>query len=359
MHPATRRRLKKVLFGLLAVLSALAVLEIFARVLNLPAKPLSRYAPMSSDHYSIDDPQLFWRMKPNVRVKDQPDDNWWIETNSFGLRDDEITVPKPDGDVRIICLGESTTFGAGVQQNETYAQVAEQVLNDNAPPDQRFDVINAGLSASTSFQAWQWLRRYGESLNPDVIVLYYHDNDLMPCFTRAIFHFNRGFDLTDRELYRIRNRYAGLLYLFNHSMLYKTLRHLLIGRMALNEQLRKSKFAVENGSKQAPWPVRVPDEDRIWVWKNFKEWCATHGADLLLMHPCYSNSTEHRCLMFEWVEKNDVPLLDCIPLLKNSGIAWADLFNLPEDDHPSAVAHRLYGEALAELVQNRCHRVSD
>ena len=55
--------------------------------------------------------------------------------------------------------------------------------------------------------------------------------------------------------------------------------------------------------------------------------------------------------MFNWAEENKVPLLDCIPLLKNSGIDWGELFKVEIDDHPTAVAHRVMGEALAEFLR--------
>jgi hypothetical protein len=60
----------------------------------------------------------------------QHDSGAWIvyETNSFGLRDVEFSLAKPEGTLRIVCLGDSVTYGAGVPFDETYEQQLERAL---------------------------------------------------------------------------------------------------------------------------------------------------------------------------------------------------------------------------------------
>ena len=50
-----------------------------------------------------------------------------IQMNSYGFRTHEFQVPKPEGMVRIICIGGSTTF-AGRTNEDTYPALLEASL---------------------------------------------------------------------------------------------------------------------------------------------------------------------------------------------------------------------------------------
>src|SRR3989344_8286280 len=49
-----------------------------------------------------------------------------ISTNSFGFRGKEISQKKPTSVFRILLLGDSMTLGWGVEDDETFAFIAEE-----------------------------------------------------------------------------------------------------------------------------------------------------------------------------------------------------------------------------------------
>ena len=55
------------------------------------------------------DPLLFWRLRPNLR--DVLWDSMRVTTNDQGLRYDHDVGRKPPGAFRIVCVGDSVTFG--------------------------------------------------------------------------------------------------------------------------------------------------------------------------------------------------------------------------------------------------------
>ena len=59
-----------------------------------------------------------------------------ISINSRGLRDREIDYLKPHHVFRIGLFGDSFTFGEGVQNNETYPKILEELLNRGRSPSQ-------------------------------------------------------------------------------------------------------------------------------------------------------------------------------------------------------------------------------
>jgi hypothetical protein len=105
-----------------------------------------------------------------------------VRTNSIGLRDDETSVPKPDGTFRILVLGDSYVEGAQVMVGEPFTEVLERALN--ARPEYpgrplRYDVLNAGVAGWGQAPQYLWLKQEGLSLEPDLVVLqFYPGNDI-------------------------------------------------------------------------------------------------------------------------------------------------------------------------------------
>lgn len=99
-----------------------------------------------------------------------------IRTNSLGLRGAEIAQPKPDGQVRILALGDSVTFGWGLRGEDAYPSQLASLLA-TLRPNQRFEVINAGVSGYGTWQEVLWLKDTGLDLQPDIVVVQAHLND--------------------------------------------------------------------------------------------------------------------------------------------------------------------------------------
>jgi lysophospholipase L1-like esterase len=98
-----------------------------------------------------------------------------VEMNSRGYRTHEFAVPKPDGLVRVLCIGGSTTV-AGRTNDETYPARLEAKLRARFP-GLAVEVLNLGVSSVTSDY---WYARLDEVLGyqPDVVVQYDAINDI-------------------------------------------------------------------------------------------------------------------------------------------------------------------------------------
>src|SRR3989339_352779 len=64
------------------------------------------------------------------------------KANSQGLRDYEYGLKKPGNSIRIAAVGDSTTFGSGVNLEDTYVKQLEKILNKNC--SKKIEVINFG-----------------------------------------------------------------------------------------------------------------------------------------------------------------------------------------------------------------------
>lgn len=96
-----------------------------------------------------------------------------IEINSLGLRHPELEQ-KTAGELRILVLGDSITFGDYLPFDETYSALLEQRL---AGGPGRIRVINAGIpGASTSDELYHYLE-VRDAVDPDLVLLAMYLND--------------------------------------------------------------------------------------------------------------------------------------------------------------------------------------
>ena len=99
-----------------------------------------------------------------------------IKLNRFGFRDREFATDK-DGAYRIVCLGESTTFGATLETNDVpWPRLLERAIQERLKPKRRVEVINAGVPGYHLLNNLELLRRDILPLKPDMIVSYHGFN---------------------------------------------------------------------------------------------------------------------------------------------------------------------------------------
>lgn len=100
-----------------------------------------------------------------------------VAVNRLGLRDREIAVPKPEGTVRILGVGDSVTFGYGVRLEETFLKVLEDRLNAKAGAV-RYEVVNAGVEECGFDGYYHILRARAPTLEPDLVLVGIVLNDI-------------------------------------------------------------------------------------------------------------------------------------------------------------------------------------
>jgi len=115
-----------------------------------------------------------------------------MRISSQGLRNDEVTTPKPAGTFRILALGDSVTEGPGVELNQTFVKLVQQTLQADAPRGRTIEVINAGTGDYGTPQEVVWLRTRGLKLEPDLVIVGLYLNDSRSFDTRPapVVYFN-------------------------------------------------------------------------------------------------------------------------------------------------------------------------
>ena len=156
--------------ALLAVVLTVGALELIFR----------SFVPSSTHHLMYrpsDDPQLRVELIPGADFEFEgvavPIPATRVLVSSQGLRDDTVEIPKPAGVKRLLCVGDSTTFGWGVQAEEAFCQRLQGFLPG-------WETINLGVPGYNTMQEVRRLEVVGIPLEPDLVVLLFDGNDLQP-----------------------------------------------------------------------------------------------------------------------------------------------------------------------------------
>ncbi len=170
---------KKIFFWLLMGIFLCIFFELvslaFLHILNLKS---------SSQGY----PNELWVYDENLDYKDRPNfrghfsgqlyNSIEININSLGLRDFEFKLAKAPGVYRILVLGDSITFGAGIRLKDTYVKQTEKLLDHSAA--QPYQLINAGVSGYHFRHYYIFIKDNIAKFDPDSIVIGFCINDVRP-----------------------------------------------------------------------------------------------------------------------------------------------------------------------------------
>lgn len=154
-----------------STLLSLAVLEVGVRLMD--PLGISYYAESARYHLDkVPDQDLVFRHRASWRARYQGVE---VRLNELGLRDDPI-LPKQPSELRILALGDSVTFGAGVPQEEVFTARLQRLLTTRLARPVR--VINAGVGGYNTVQEFRYFLKEGLSLSPDAVILTYVTNDV-------------------------------------------------------------------------------------------------------------------------------------------------------------------------------------
>lgn len=122
----------------------------------------------SNDSENVQSPRNLI-FEPNSRAKYHTSEfSFDAIINNIGLRDEEINIDKGDK-CRILCFGDSWTYGWGVNINESWPKMLEKYLNDSGYSN--IEVINCGRPAMYTTKYKLFMEKYVPLLKPDLVLV--------------------------------------------------------------------------------------------------------------------------------------------------------------------------------------------
>jgi lysophospholipase L1-like esterase len=290
------------------------------------------------------DPLLLWRLKPNL--KNVVWDFTVLSTNGEGVRAEYPTRAKPTGTFRIVCLGDSVTFGYRVppvwhdrpteyDPNQLpFPMLLEKELR-NANPSKKIEAFPLAVPGYTSQQGLAWLKRDFEELQPDLVIASFGWNDASLS------------DTPDRET--IRTDWYPV-----------TVRWLIDQSQALAHAIRwlRNRNAPTGKSQRRPQP-RVSEYEYVGNIKSIVQLAQGRQSKVIVLGAPYRDSTtnpseaarmkKYRSHLRSSMEQANVPYLEVLELTEAASPANDGFFG--ELIHPNHIGHRLLASELLKLMK--------
>jgi lysophospholipase L1-like esterase len=130
------------------------------------------------------DPDLIYRLRAeSVVTWSSPEFTETSHTNALGLRGHEVAAKTP-GELRVLAIGDSFTYGHGVQDDEAYPAVLETLLRARG---RDVEVVNAGVPGYSTDQAYTLAVRDGLALAPDLVLAGVHCSDVSDNYESSLY----------------------------------------------------------------------------------------------------------------------------------------------------------------------------
>jgi lysophospholipase L1-like esterase len=346
-----RRILGGLSISLISTTLFFTILETVLRVANL--------APTSSLGYP--DAETWDRVpgpyEPVQELTDsvRPKLAYQVRINDLGFRGRDFPRAKEPGVLRVLCVGDSYTFGEYVNDDETFPAALERKLREAG--HSRVEVINAGVNGYTITDEAAFLREKGFDLQPDAVVLGFVLNDLT--------------DLTRKVSSRENQRNAA------REMSSSALSPLkaLLRRTATYNLLFLMKARAVARMKMSPTQQELPidhllhppfDEVTEALFRNY-------GAELTsLSQDCQARNIDLTLVLFPFFEQvvrdasaeaqvrlagigadAGVNVVDLLPPFHGIGPTAASLFLMPLDHHPSAAGYEVAAREVSQALMTK------
>ncbi|HEY8186291.1 MAG TPA: SGNH/GDSL hydrolase family protein [Pyrinomonadaceae bacterium] len=366
-----RRRLVYVAIIYVVFLTLLAAIEICTRLTMSHISSLDLFVVTRQQIMQVadekqsgifeGDPLLLWRLKPNL------DHAVWdftvLSTNSEHLRSEQSSrqlQAKQPGAIRIVCLGDSVTFGYRVPPvwPETpsdynpewlpFPMLLEKELR-TANPNHNIEVITMAVPGYTSHQGLAWLRRDIDRLKPDLLTVSFGWND-------ASFS-----DVPDHEAIRTNWSAVGVRWLIDNSQAFahatRWLRAKETAKLQLQDQGR-----LQSQPRIHKWPVaRVSLQEYLDNIVAIEQLGRERGARVIVIAAPYRDRSsdapeaelmlQYRLALGATMRQRGIDFLEIRELTEDAYPANEGWFG--ERIHPSFMGHRLIASELLNLIRSR------
>jgi lysophospholipase L1-like esterase len=307
------------------------------------------------------DPLLLWRLKPNL------DHAVWdytvLSTNAEHLRSErpgETIGAKQPGTIRIVCMGDSVTFGYRVpvvwpdKPTEydpgwlPFPMLIEQELRV-ANPGRKIEVVTMAVPGYTSNQGLAWLQRDIDKFQPDLLVVSFGWNDASLS------------DVPDREAIKTNWSAVAIRSLIDYSQAFAHATHWLRTR-----QQNKQQIANQNEPQHDPQtrpivkrPVpRVSLPEYLANLLAIENLARQHRAAVIVIAAPYRDRSseapeaefmmQYRLALGTTMRQRGIPFLEVRELTEEAYPSNEGWFG--ERIHPNHMGHRLLASELLKLL---------
>lgn len=279
------------------------------------------------------------------------------QKSQFSLSDDSILLyelkylpqksvqDKQRNTLRVIVLGDSTTYSIMWTLNDYYPKLLEDLLNANSAP-LKYEVINAGVPGYNTIQEARYLEKRWIPYSPNLVIIgYCAGNDRT--IKRKIVKYKDGLYCSD-----INESYPYILELpFNLSkfLLSKSALYRLINLTLVNISDKQGLDFIN--SKIKYFNLTLETQKAIKKIKDIS--CREKFGLLFVIFPRLGNGPQYEC---DWIvnkcKEYGIEYIDLHDVFQKNGYEKIGISS-NDDCHPNKLGHQLVAEAIFEYLKKR------
>lgn len=263
-----------------------------------------------------------------------------VSLNNEFFRDYNFTLEKPKNTIRIAVIGDSFTFGSGVENaSDLYPKILERELNiwDSSA---KYEVYNFGIPGKDIPEEINITRDYALRFNPDIVIVGFVYNDFVTADSEIK---NEMQEIWALPFIGFWLRGTSYLYYFAESRANRFFEN--IGIKPVYENTLQERYASE---------FNKAFNKRLY--QLYSENLTSKNISLVILaFPVFNNLEEYKFYFIhefiaEVAVENNVPIIDLLNSYKN--ISTKELTVNSYDSHPNGLAHHIAGLALADFIKN-------
>jgi lysophospholipase L1-like esterase len=270
-----------------------------------------------------------------------------VKLNSIGLRDEEYDHPKTANIFRILILGDSFTYGYGVNnRNDLFCKIMEKRLNDEAilGSDIKIEVLNGGGENKITGDWLELFKKVIISFQPDIVVAVFTYRDAAP---PKIAH------ITFRELQKELAQRNQQSWFYRHSAFYRFCKNSIDG------------YEISQRFANVCQSMFIGSKEETAEWENAKKNLITirdlaKKNDMpfyLVIFPALIKLNENHSffpiinIIKEFADKNGI---ECFSLFEAfRGQHGPSLWVSKYDQHPNEKGHKITSNALFDFLKDK------
>lgn len=173
---------KKVFSGLAAILVATIICLVALEVLTRITYSIRMDYQIEMSRYAAAMKREAGRKLSHTHQPNSEDTLMGVQvtTNSHGFRDTEYPIEKPAGTYRIMLLGDSLTFGWGVEAEARFGNLLEKKINEylkQSGSKTKVQIVNTGIGNYNTVQEVNLFKGLADQWRPDMVIINYFIND--------------------------------------------------------------------------------------------------------------------------------------------------------------------------------------
>jgi hypothetical protein len=319
---------------LLVVLSSFCVIIFSEMILHIFAKPKKETVIRNT----VANEKFPYRFIPHTKYTEKTSEfSITVKINNVGLRDYDYLENYPRDNLIILGIGDSFTWGAGVNMEEGYLAVAENILRKNSLSA---EIIKAGMPGYEPISELSFVEHYIEgklNLKFNMLTIGFLPNDIDELVLKSEIRYGQ------HGPYKLNNVLSSLRNIIRESYIYQRIKHLKLVRTIKGK--KSGHYCREMNAEEKDVIAQIIKKAKGYSTSIPVLFVLIPQADNII-YKCYPDMFN---IIKELAAENDIFFVDTFfELVKYE----PDRLYYKQDQHLTKLGYEIVGRVLANKIMD-------